>query len=673
MPIEASAQIVITGNSEALKSLQGIKREVSSVAKEAKQAAKEQEKAQAQAQKAAEAAARAQQKAAKETARAQQKASQEAARAADKAQRDIERAAEKESRRWQELARKSLAERIRAEQAATRAAEQEAAKRASIATQTAAAEVKARRDALRRFGGAVGAVTGGVIAGATVAGNTGRAISGVKDLRERIASAGEYQERMTIVSSQAGLSKDERTGVEAKIREASLATGKDYGELLAVLETGQAEFNNLRGFADNLKEIAVISKASGADTAEFAKAMGTLQQVFGLNADQAREAAYLMKAAADQGSIEVKDFSSSFAPKAGTFASSTQLKGIEGVRQFLGAAQGVGTGKFGPEGSATRMEQAVGALSRTEVLDELKKIKITNVVGAGGRIDVASVIDQLASNKEFMGSAGVRQKVFSDQQARQGIEALLAARAAVQRGDKGAVDLRTISGVSAAEGKATVDKTFAELSQSSGFKMQQLAAQAQLNAIDNLDQFSKDALLAADASVKLEQSFGRLAPWVDSIAAAGAGTVATTIGGKMLGLGGDAAGGGALAKALPTVASAGTSAMTLGATAVGAASTAAIIGTVLAGAALGYGAGTLINEASGKEGERWSDKAGNWLYDLLNDGPNRATAQGIDAPALNANGEVVKVLEKMIRVQESIERKTGTGTKGEGGAPRGPR
>jgi hypothetical protein len=631
MAIQAKAEIILRGGPQALKTLQGIKRETNTAGRAARDAARETDRWQRLAQKSADARMRAEQKAAREairaaqqTARAKQKAHQDAARAADKSARDSERAAQREADRWQKLAQKAADERIRQQQRATQAAQREAAKQA-------AAEAQARRDSIRRAGGAIGAVTAGALAGAGAAMSTARGISGVKDVRERITSANEFRERLVLTTNQAGMSAQEREATQARVLDASRSTGKDIGELMGVLETGQAQFNNLKFFADNIGEIAKLSKAAGADTGEFATALGYAQQAFGLTGDEAMEAAYLMKASADKGSVELSNFARDFAASAGIFAMNSGQKGMAGVRSFLGAAQGVATGGFGSAESATRLERFITDINDVEVQKGLKGIGVTGFVGSDGKVDVGNLIKQLGSNQKFK-SAATRQDIFKEVRSLQAVEALVAAQGRVQSGVGGAIDFDTISRVDAQAGRDATTAGFKAMQSEGFFRAQQQAADMQADSVEKLAEFNEQVGFVTDASNRLEKAFGTLSVWASSIAAAGVVGAGTSLAGKLLGGGKAAAGaagaagaGGALAKSLPSVAKAGgaitgaaSGALALGSTAVGAASGAAIAGTIgiglAAGGALGYGLDKGVEAVTGKG---LSDRLADLMFQMV--------------------------------------------------------
>lgn len=680
MPVEANAKIVIKGGPESLKVLQGVRRESNAASRELKKAAQDQEKAQRAATRAAEASAKAQQKTARDSSRARQKADADAVRSAQKAQREVERVAQKQADYWQRAAQKSADARIRAEERATVAARREAAKQEAVAKKSAETQAKDRRDTLRRAGGLLSAGAAGLLAGAAVAGGTARGIAGVKDVRERIASANEFRERLVLATGSAGMGAQEREAVQGKVLAASTSTGKDIGELMGVLETGQAQFNNLKFFADNLKEIATISKVAGADTGELAKALGFVQQAFGLSGDEAMEAAYLMKASADKGAVELKDFARDFAASAGIFAMNTQQKGLAGVRQFLGASQGVATGGFGSAESATRLERFITDLNDVDVQKGLRGIGIKNVIDkTTGKIDVANVIEQLGTNKKFQ-KASTRQGIFKDVRGQQAVESLMAARGRVKAGVAGAVDLETISQVDAAAGRTAVTTGMKSLEGEGFFQMQQEAARMQADTVANLKSYNDQVLLVTKTADRLEKSFGTLSLWANSIATVGIVGAGVNTVGKLAGAGPNST----VAKALPSVANAGSAvasgagaAIAAGSTAVAAATGAAIAGTVAAGLAIGAGLGYGANELTSAvrdDGKSISELLADALFEAMNKNDARFKPGGDAATSEDGAKRIVAVMQENNRKLESIDQGLRTTTqKTAPGAPRGPR
>lgn len=677
MAIEAQAKIVLKGGSEALRALQGVTRGTSAASKAAKDAAKESDranraaiKAHQERMRAAERADKAVAKSAQQAARVQARAATDAAKAADKSARDIEKSAQREADRWQRLAQQSLRVREKAMQDATRTAQREAGRQEDIARKSAASQVKAGRSVLRAAGGAVGIATGAALAGGYAAASTARSVGGAKSIQERIQSGNEFRERLFGVTSAAGMSAGERENVQAQVLSASQSTGTDAGELMSVLETGHGQFNNLKFFADNLQEIATIAKVAQADTGDFAKAVGSVQQAFGLTGKEAIEAAYLMKAGADKGSVELKDFARDFAAGAGIFAQNTKQTGIGGVRQFLGTAQGIATGQFGSAESSTRLERLAADLNDVDVRKGLSDIGIKNIADSRGKIDVGGLLDKLGTNQKFK-SAATRQGIFKETRSLQAVEALIAAR---ERGKSGGVDFKSIAGVDAAAGKDAVAAGFSGMQNEGFFKFQQENAKMQAETTKNLESYNAQTLKVLQMSNKLELAFGSLALWASSIAAMGLGGLATGAAGKLL-AGGGAEGGGVLAKALPTLAKGGTAAasgigaaLAAGSTTVAAAGGAALAGTVAGGLAIGGAAGTVINQVPA-----WFRDDGQTLSDLIvsriMDG--KRESQLTSGGTRNADGTAIQkdIVRELKDINSGLR---ATNTKPKAGASREP-
>lgn len=533
MAITAEARVVVRGGSQALKELQGVSRKTTEASRASQKAAKEEQKAARENAKAQVAV----QKAAENAKRAQTREAQKAAR---EEMRVAKQAADYTARIYQ----RSLDMRMRMEKDATRNAQREAAKRVQIEQQAASKRDRLNQDNARRGRGFMGAVAGGVVAGASVAANTARSVGGIRSVQERIQAANEFRERLTITGTQANLSAEERAKVEGQVNAASAASGKDQNELVGVLETGQAQFNDLRFFADHLTEIATIARASGSDTEEFAKALGYAKQAFGLTGEEAMQAARMMVAAASKGSIEVKDFATSFAPVMGLFAENLGQKSLAGFAQLLGTAQAVGTLGKGADASGTLVERLVASLGDSDVKTKLKTKAGIDIKGKS----MAQIIEAMATSKNFQ-KASVREDIFGkgDILTNQAITALLAARQRRVDGKAGAVDIESIAAVKAADGAALTSKTMTELEGSGALAFDRQNAELQARTLANLSSYNSQLLKVNEMSMRLETSFGTLGLWADAIAATGVGAA---VGGAVAGGGGGGGGGGAILQTL---------------------------------------------------------------------------------------------------------------------------
>lgn len=522
MAIEAKAKVQVTGGSEALKTIQGIQRATRAASAEATKAARESERASA--------------KAAKETLRASREAqrqAQNAAREEQKKARDVERSAKRqadarikeEHRAAREIARIQQREADRSrqlEQRTQRARERDTSNRA--------------RNALRF----ASAATAGVLAGGAVAAGTARGIAGVADISERVKRANSFQESLIITGRQAGVSKEKRDEIRNRVLAVAENRGVDPLELAGALETAQKQFNGFEKFAGIIDELAVTAKSSGSNIEDLTSALGYITQANNLTSTEDMvEALNLIVAAAAKGSVEVDNFARDFAASAGIFATNTGQTGIEGVRSFVGVAQGVATGGFGSAESATRVERFAADLQDLKVQNGLRGIGVQGI-GKDGKIDLGVLLESLATNKKFS-KASVRQGIFKEARSLQAVEALIAARNRVQIGTANAVDYATISAVNSSEGGKLTRDTFAELEQAGAIDMQRQAVRAQNEVIQNLKAYNDQILAVNKVSNELEKRLGTLALWLPAAGATGA---AAGIAGMFAGGGGGGGGNG---------------------------------------------------------------------------------------------------------------------------------
>lgn len=603
----ANAEVVIRiVGSEAIKDLEGVRRKIKGVsdaeklaaretAKSAKQAADAQKKAAADAERAAK-------KAAHEAARANTAAAREMARVARQTADAEKREADRMARYWEQAARKSADARIREEQRTMRTRQRDADR------------------TLRRAGGLVGGAAAGVLAGGVSAAGVARGVAGVDDAATRVQKANDFRETLIVLGGNAGKSEADIRGLQDRITATGLKYGKDPTEIVQGLAAGHERFNMLDAFAQNIDEITKAAKASQGTVPEFIGMVGSVVSAFGLASEEIPNALNIMLAAARAGAVNPADFAASFSASAGIFATNTKQTGIEGLRQFVGASQGVAAGQFGAAESATRVERFVTDLTDKKVIADLKARGVQVIDPKTGKIDIGSVVDQIATNKRLQTSTQ-RQDVFKEIRALQGLDTLLAQRQKVINGQAGAVDFRTMAGVDAAEGAKGTDKILSMLESSGTLDMQRLAIEMQNDTIKNLRSYNEQIVKVTEATNALEKSFGTLGLWASSIGIGGA------VGGGALALG--KLGGGAAGGAAATAAGGGLLA-TLG-TSVTAASVAALGATALGGAALGgalgYGANKITEAATGKS---LSDRFADWLSSDVLEKRNSITKPEVD-------------------------------------------
>jgi hypothetical protein len=625
---KSTVKIQVLGSSEALRELGGVRRGANEAAIAEVKAAKAAEKA---ASKAAAEHEKAAKKAADVARRASEATTKKQKQEADKQRKEAEKLAE----HWARLAQKSADARMRAEERVTKAAQREAAKQARIAERTRRTREADSRRTLMRAGGVLGALGAGALAAGGSAMGTARSITGVDDAATRVQKANDFRERLILVSGQAGLDDRGTARVQSQIQSAAMASGKGPDELVGVLEAGQAKFNDLRFFADNLAEISKMAKASGSDTTEFAQALGYIRQAFGLTEKEAIDAGYKMIQAANKGSIEVKDFARDFASVAGVFAQSTGQMGMEGVNEFLGTAQSAGTLGAGSAETATMVERLVAFMGNPT---HQKEIKERTGIKVGGK-SMSEIVALLADSRKF-NKEGVRSEIFGgDIIPNKAIMALIASYRRVQEGKEGAIDIGSIAAEESAGGREFTNTMMGRMESSGLLDMQRQAIEMQNDTIEHLEDYNAQILAVTKVSNQLEKAFGTLALWAGAIGVGGAVTGGIGLAAKLAG-GSAAAAGAAGAGAAGAVAGGGmlaTAGLVAGGTAlVGAAGA--------AGAAAGYGLNAWSESQTGKT-------ISDHIVDLFFDEVQRRSTQGMGGG--KAQAPVEGELEVKITLDEN--------------------
>lgn len=626
----ARVKIELIGASEVQRTIRGARRETDAAAQAEKKALAETAKAAQKAERdkirSAQQAAAALKRAADQTAKARTKAEQDAAKAATRAAEAQKREADKMSLHWARLAQKSADVRMRAEERVTKHAAREADKRLRDEEKSVRTRQDATRRTIRGAGGAVGAVVGGVMAGGMAAMGTARGITGTDDVATRVQKANDFRERLIQVSGQAGLDDRQTATVQSQVMSAAMASGKGPDELVGVLESGQAKFNDLKFFANNLEEISKMAKASGSDTAEFATALGYIKQAFGLTGKEAIDAGYKMIQSANKGSIEVKDFARDFASVAGIFQQSTGMQGMAGLNEFLGTSQAAGTLGAGSAETATMVERLVAFMGNPT---HIKEIKQRTGIDVRGR-SMSNIVSTLADSKKF-NKEGVRAEIFgTDIIPNKAIMALISAYRRVQAGKDGAVDISTIAGVEAQGGRDFTTGQMAKFESSGVLDMQRQAIEMQNDTIANLKDYNAQVLALSKASNSLEKSFGTLSLWASAIGVGGAVTGGIGLASKLAGGGAAATAAAGAAGAAGTAAAAGGGAL---ATAGLVAGGAALVGTAgLVGGAVGYG----LNEWSASQTGRTISE--HIVDSLLGEEVKRSSKRGLDK--MPVDGEI---------------------------------
>jgi hypothetical protein len=403
-----------------------------------------------------------------------------------------------------------------------------------------------------------------------------------------------------VLGGNVGMSQAEIDASQSKILDTGMKFGKDPTEIVEGLAVGQERFNLLKELTENIDAITAAAKSSQGTVPEFVGMVGSVVSAFGLAKEEIPKALDIMMGAARAGAVNPGDFAASFAASAGIFATNTGQRGMAGLRQFVGTSQGIGAGQFGAAESATRLERLATDLNDSKVIEALKPRGV-DVKGKDGKIDVGSVLEQIANSKDLQTSTQ-RQQVFKEVRALQGLDTLLAQRQKVLNGEVGAVDFNSMSREGlAAEGAAGTARVLGMLESEGVLDLQRQAIEMQKHTIENLKTYNDQVIAMTKATNNLEKSFGSLSLWASSIGIGGGVAAGGALLGKLTGGGAVAGAGGA-----GLLATLGTGLASLGA---GTIAAGVLAGGVIGGG-LGYGADKLTEKMTG---EKLSDHISDWL------------------------------------------------------------
>jgi hypothetical protein len=360
----------------------------------------------------------------------------------------------------------------------------------------------------RRFMvGVAGGAYGGLKGGAALA-QRGFGLAGMGSLEERLQTAGDFRAQLIRTAGEAKATPEERAKVEADLLKASVETNISIMDLVAGLATAQSRFDKFKEFSATIGDIAKVSQATGENLDDLVGAIGTASTVFQLDESGQREFINALIATSERGSINVGDFARNLAGTAGSFQVATGRTGIQGAREFLAAAQILGTSQVGAAETATMIERLMSQLSLPDTQAKLKQIGV-DVLGEEGKLkNVGEIGQMLLANKQFE-KAGVRQAVFPEIRAMRGAEFLTAE---LKRNPEAFAKLENAAG-----GADSVNRRFGELSADPLFKLRNVGVRAQADTVRDAERIVKTITPAVTELAKLQTKFPLLTESVGTL------------------------------------------------------------------------------------------------------------------------------------------------------------
>ncbi len=166
--------------------------------------------------------------------------------------------------------------------------------------------------------------------------------------------------------------------VQARAKTVARQTGIQAEELGRAMDelfsgTGDAEFMNAA-----LSTIGTTARATGDDVTALSKIAGTLNQKFGLSAQELPEAMAMVVSAAHAGGASIEDLADDFAEVGGK-AKAMGATGTEGLQQMLGILNLA-------KQESGRFEQAMTAIP--QIFDQILERTDKGVLKSGGKVPI---------------------------------------------------------------------------------------------------------------------------------------------------------------------------------------------------------------------------------------------------------------------------------------------
>lgn len=273
-----------------------------------------------------------------------------------------------------------------------------------------------RQGAVRRV--MTGAVVGagvGLARAATGFAEGAAGTLGVQDPRDTILGAKAIREQLTRQLIAAGKDDSFVQDVIAQIDATAKRTVVPQAQIAGAVSKAQSRFSDPQFVLENMDFLAQAARAAGESVETIAEFGLTLKQVGKLDNAAAMRLIQAQFIQGAKGSIEVKDFATTFAPSIATFAQDVGASGEEELGQITALAQVLGQSLKNPAEVATSMERLGGRLKQASVQKMLRGVGVDIADEKTGKIDrsTGEIFQQLTSSKALK-NPQVRQKIFSD-------------------------------------------------------------------------------------------------------------------------------------------------------------------------------------------------------------------------------------------------------------------
>lgn len=432
----------------------------------------------------------------KKAAKAGEVATRAEIEAAKRGMLDKGRTAESIARTEIRLAEKVARDRKRASEMALRAEKRAGEQTRREAEKTAQSQIKeakrAQRERAAGRGRAGAAIIGGTVAGAVFGGvqvaQRGQSVARVGSQEEMLDTAIEFKKQMLLTAVEAKTDDGTRDQIADAIFASSKETNTSLLDYTDALGAAQASFDKFEIFGKIIPELAKIAAGKDMPLQELVSVLGVAGTGLGITDEKGMLAlADVLISTAERGSIEAGPIAGVLGPLMADWTVKTGRTGEAAARELFATAQVLA--KFNPTKPGvvgTQIEAFMSAIKGDKKTQgALRKAGVEVLDDKGELRQMSDIAAQMASSKKFferVQTGGTEQGGLFGRK-----EAQLAAvnLATAVRDDPNA--LLSLQNIEAGQGLASSQSGLEKLQATSGFKLQNIGATAQVETAKDSD------------------------------------------------------------------------------------------------------------------------------------------------------------------------------------------
>lgn len=302
--------------------------------------------------------------------------------------------------------------------------------------------------------------------------NRSAGIVGIQGEEEVLQAFASIDTELGIIAGDAGLTRQERDALTARVFEAAAANATTPEEIVAGLGLAQGNFDQLNAFLAQMDPILRHSVATGTSFGADINVLGISQRQLGLSQDDFDEALAIQSAQASRGSIEGRDVAQDFGAALSVFGTNTGRRGLDAFREANALFQTMGSQLTGLSSSeiSTISERFLAGATDSDRVARLQEYGVNLVDQETGKIrDIGDIGRELAASEALNNPALFADAIGGDVNQQRGFMAL---RNSFLNDPE---FFSSIRNVDAQEGQASLDRRYADAESRSSFQARKLA------------------------------------------------------------------------------------------------------------------------------------------------------------------------------------------------------